>query len=61
MAGTLGILDLTPKLRARFATGLGPTLSIRRALMVLTEFASAFLSVRFPIYRSPEFLGHHAS
>ena len=41
MAGTFGILELTPKFLAKSATGLGPTLSISWALIVFFELANA--------------------
>ena len=61
MEGTFGIFELIPKSAASLLTGPGPTLSINLALMVFTEFASAFFRVRIPVYLSPEFFGHQAS
>ena len=58
--GTAGRYDVTPILRAKLMTGLGPTKSINRALTVLTELAKAFFNVLVFPYLSPEFLGHHA-
>ena len=61
IAGTLGMLELTPKFRAKLATGLGPTLSISWALIVFFEFAKALLKVLIPPYLSLELVGHHGS
>ena len=59
--GTLGNLDLIPIFFAKSITGLGPTLSINLALIVLIEFAKAFFKVLVLPYLSPEFFGHHDS
>src|SRR6056300_1722544 len=59
--GTSGRWEVIPILRAKLITGTGPTKSMIRALMVLTELAKAFFKVRVRPYLSPEFLGHQAS
>ena len=61
MEGTRGKYEVIPIFLAKFTTGVGPTLSIKRAETVLTEFAKAFFKVRICPYLSPEFFGHHAS
>ena len=59
--GTGKIFCSIPKSLARFATILGPILSINLAVTVFTEFARAFFKVLVFPYLSPEFFGHHFS